>query len=137
MIKLQRWAYTKHGTFGTLYDEDSGFMCFTVERPWKDNEPNVSCIPCGAYAMKLSFFNKGNYPAYEIESVPGRTAILIHVANTMEDVIGCIGVGKDIAYINGLWAVRSSHVAYSEFMDSMGDRLFETISISNHQGGIL
>ena len=41
---------------GSLYDPDSDFELCTLENPWLDNEPYVSCIP------------KGNYKCHRVDS---------------------------------------------------------------------
>lgn len=117
--KIERFTFPPcpYGTFGILTVKD--FRCYTVERPWLDNQPNISCIPEGEYEMVLSYFHKGGYPAYEIIGIPGRTEIKIHVANTMDDVIGCVGVGEGLGYIKGKWSVTYSKMAYKAFMPAM------------------
>ena len=47
-FKLKRVAYIADGTFGVLFDEEIPF-CLTVEREWKNNQRNISCIPTGFY----------------------------------------------------------------------------------------
>lgn len=85
----------------------------TVEKPWRQNLPNVSCIPNGVYEAERSFFNRGGYKAVEILGVPDRTDILIHVANRAEDVSGCIGIGMEDA----LDRVGHSRAAVSSLED--------------------
>jgi len=90
-------------TLGTLivYDElDKVFECKTLELPWKNNETNVSCIPKGIY--HVSHRESEKYGDHLIvEDVKGRTYILIHVANYVSQIEGCIGVGKKYADIDG------------------------------------
>tara|TARA_R110002167_G_scaffold138106_1_gene325229 strand:+ start:64 stop:492 length:429 start_codon:yes stop_codon:yes gene_type:complete len=114
---LERFAYTPHGTFGILAYRD--FECYTVERPWFDNEPNVSCIPEGTYTLELSRYNKGGYASYEIMNVFGRTDIMIHIGNSIVDVIGCVATGELLSFIEGRWAVGRSKNAYTEWMLAM------------------
>lgn len=98
VLVLRRVAPTADGVFGTL-DVDGAFTLATVEDDWKDNAPGESCIPPGpgpaevVYQMRRSWYYRGGYEAFEIMHVPGRSRILIHIANTEEDVKGCIGVG--------------------------------------------
>lgn len=129
-IKLERFAYSPMGTFGRL--SAASFSCFTVERPWADNVPYESCIPCGLYPMRLGEYSRGNppYPDYELEKVPGRSAIEIHRGNTMDDLLGCIAPGMALGWINGKWAVTSSRLALNAFMDVMRDDPMPEIEIS-------
>ncbi len=80
----------------------AGQVYYTTERPWLDNEPNVSCVPVGSY--RLEPHSSDRYPdtwALVGETVahyderPGipRFTCLLHVANEPIDVEGCIGPG--------------------------------------------
>jgi len=90
MALLERFAYLDSGTLGKLTIDD--WSCYTIERPWKNNAPNVSCIPEGTYACQ-SFSGSRFQNVIQVMDVPDRTFILIHVANFPHDVEGCIGVG--------------------------------------------
>lgn len=90
-ITLQRGKGTEHGTHGVLIG-DGSILCFTLEEPWKDNEPRVSCIPEGVYQCKKHNGAKFSN-VWEITNVPGRSAILIHAGNTLADTSGCVLVG--------------------------------------------
>ena len=124
-IHLIRDIDTEQGVFGRLIVPD--FTCLTVERPWLDNAPNVSCIPAGVYGMNLGMYNKGGYPAYELEGVPKRTLIKIHRANVSSDVQGCIGVGISHGVVGGHWAVLSSRVTLDTVMETLAP--FESLEI--------
>ena len=117
MIYLKRFCDSKMGVFGKLHVGD--FSCYTVERPWLNNEPYSSCIPTGVYDVKLGMYNRGGYPAFEIMNVPNRTHIKIHKGNTMNNVVGCIAVGNDIGCVSGKWAVLNSDKTYTRFMDAL------------------
>lgn len=121
IVRVERWCYSHMGVFGTLSVGD--FQCFTVERPWLDNAPNVSCIPSGFYQMKLGRYNRGNegrgYPAYEIQGVEGRSLIKLHRANVMLEVRGCLGLGQSLGWYKSHWAVLSSKVTVDAFMGAM------------------
>lgn len=71
----------------------------TLELPYKGNQRNISCIPCGKYKVTKRFSEKyGNH--FKVESVPNRSDILIHVGNYPEDTHGCILIGDDARDIN-------------------------------------
>lgn len=74
------------------------FQCYTLELPWRNNEPEQSCIPPGVYQCGLRPSKKfGNWTGgmvYHIQPVQGRTDILIHAGNTPADTLGCILVGE-------------------------------------------
>lgn len=129
IVQLERFAYTPMGTFGRLTVPEG--LWYTVERPWADNQPRVSCIPTGLYPLVLGRYNRGDYPAYEVKNVPGRSLIKIHVANSMDDVLGCIAPGKALGWIHEKWAVSRSREAYEEFMALMDDVAEAQIRITN------
>lgn len=118
-VKLSRFAYSPLGTFGRLSTPD-GITLYTVERPWLNNAPEISCIPEGHYICAPRMFYRGGYQAVEVVNVPNRSHILFHIANTPADVLGCIGVGARLGCINNLWAVLDSKVGFNLFMTHYG-----------------
>lgn len=127
-IELRRFAYTPMGTFGNLFVDGVDFG-FTVELPWKDNERNKSCIPEGTYPFRLRKSNKvkkithGRHEnGYQICDVPGRTWIMFHPGNTMDDFDGCFGPGDTLGGLTGrkskkhLWAVLNSQATFNKVM---------------------
>lgn len=111
LLTIVRFAYGDTGTFGSMYMPD-GTRLYTVERPWLDNRPSVSCIPEGNYWATRRRFFRGGYDAVEILDVPSRRYILFHIANYPKDVEGCIGVGTGIAAN----MVTNSKVGFAHFM---------------------
>lgn len=86
------------GTYGNL-STDSGFECYTLERP---NEGDHPCIPAGIYQVEMRPHPiHGN--CYEILDVPGRTAILIHSANIYQQLLGCVAPGRSIQTMDIFW----------------------------------
>lgn len=68
----------------------------TLERPWKDNKKNTSCIPKGVY--KVVRHNTHEYPnTWRLLNVPDREGILIHIGNYPQDTKGCILIGLEYA----------------------------------------
>lgn len=98
-LTLKRIDSTSRGVFGVLSDED-GPICVTIERPWLDNKPMVSCIPVGQYKFIKHSGNKWKN-VWELLDVPDRSAILIHSGNTISDINGCIAVGSQF-FNNGV-----------------------------------
>ena len=118
IVTMQRFCYSEMGTFSHL-EVEGGFSCYTVERPWEDNKPYKSCIPEGEYEIILGRYNRGGYPAYELQDVPDRSLIKIHRANTMDELLGCIAPGSSLGWVKGRWAVWNSTTAYRQFMQAM------------------
>ena len=126
---LTRFMPTCDGLFGVLSVGD--FRCFTVERPWYNNAPNISCIPEGEYRLVLGRYNAGGYPAYEFVDVPGRSLIKIHAANLASQIQGCIAPGQWLGRVEGKRAVVRSKPALAEFMEAMGGARSATITVDN------
>ena len=113
-FKLIRVARIEDGTFGVLIDTGVPF-CVTVERQWINNQAGESCIPIGDYDCKrVNSPNFGN--TFEVTNVPGRTAILFHKGNIMDDSHGCLIVGEQFEPLNGKTAVLASGKAFEEFL---------------------
>ena len=90
-------------TEGVLYLINNNkvvFECKTLELPWKGNNRRVSCIPVGKYkAIKHVSPKFGN--CLWIKDVPNRSEILIHPANYVQQLLGCIALGNKHTDING------------------------------------
>ncbi|UCC71270.1 MAG: hypothetical protein JSV86_12860 [Gemmatimonadota bacterium] len=112
MIELVRYIDAPFGTYGELFLPE--FSCLTVERPWMDNRPNISCIPPGVYKVSPTMF-RGLYKTLEVEGVPGRSLIKIHKANVPDDLRGCIGLGTSWGWLRGSLAVNASASAFNAF----------------------
>lgn len=94
-LTLTRTKRNKIVTLGELRDAKGELVCYTLENPWKDNKPNVSCIPEGSYDVKP--YTSGKFPAtVEVKRVFQRTHILFHAGNTTKDTKGCILVGSAV-----------------------------------------
>jgi len=128
---------TNVATTGKLYHDDE-LICSTFELPWRDNLQDISCIPTGTYRLKM--VNSAKFgPSYEVKDVDGRSHILIHTGNTVNDTRGCImpcnsygvlsvrngGTSKDM--LAGL----SSRMAYTKLMTLLGGE-HHTLTIERH-----
>jgi len=69
-------------------------QCFTEELPWLDNRPDVSCIPCGTFQIKLEFSQHFQRTMPVLQNVPDRAGIEIHWGDLPENTEGCILVGQ-------------------------------------------
>jgi hypothetical protein len=109
-LKLDRFCYHPEGTLGVM--EIDGEKFYSIERPWLENAPNVSCIPTGTYEMTWRESPRFGW-TWMLENVPDRTYILIHVANFSKDVQGCIGLGTGL--MGDRIAVSNSRKAVAAF----------------------
>ena len=128
MIVLERLAYLPNCTIGRLLAGSHAWA--TIERPWINNETNISCIPEGSYRCEK--YNSPRFPrTYEITDVVNRTHILFHIANKPIEVKGCIGLGKRVSFDR--YEVLDSRVAMNEFIDYMNERDSFDISVTQYK----
>lgn len=105
------------------------FSCKTLERPWKGNQVNISCIPKGTYHCSYTFSLSHLNWTYALQSVPGRSGIRIHSANYYLDLEGCIGLGSEYRNINGDSEVDiiNSKITVAAFETYLGKKDFTLI----------
>ena len=118
---VQRTSDDGKQTFGKFLDTDRSQLCVTIERPWLDNQNQISCIPAGTY-----LFYKYNSPTkgwvWRTDQVPNRTAIEIHAANFASQLLGCIAVGASIGAIGDVPAVLSSQATLKMLQGVLPDQ---------------
>ena len=122
LIRLEESS--KSGMFG-VFIVNGKIVCYSMELPWGENITDVSCIPEGEYQCirRDNWFNSKRYGyTYEIESVPERTDILIHPANWISQIRGCIATGTSIGTLSSKRAALSSGRAFRALKDAIGDR---------------
>lgn len=130
IIELVRFAYLDNCTLGWLDAHDARFA--TIERPWirdpdgPGGQARESCIPDGTY--QVSPWTSDRFPDTYILTNPalgvyrqpgdvpaglkfGRSAVLIHAGNRVQDVIGCIAVGMRHSFFSQQHAVLESRRA--------------------------
>ncbi len=124
ILDLLRVGQSGRGTFGVLRFGAVPFV-LTLERPWQDNQQNVSCIPAGRYRCERIRSPKFGW-TFEVKNVPNRTHVLFHSGNTIEDTHGCILVGEEFS---GTWdkpMLASSQRGFLEFLNLLdGVNAFE------------
>lgn len=125
MLTLYRYNYDKNYTQG-IFCDGKGYIADSLELPWKYNEQNISCIPEGSYNIT---YREDSYhhikQAYVIEVVPKRSDILIHVANEVTELKGCIAVG-----IKSMDVVLESRIYFNMLRQRIGDKTpFRIVSL--------
>lgn len=101
------------------------YTCHTVELPDKQNQKKISCIPEGTYSVKREKSNSHfKYVHFSVLSVPNRSGILIHIANYVSQLMGCIAPGRDLVDMNGdrLPDVNYSNVVMKELATLLPDK---------------
>ena len=87
------------GVMNAFMGKDHLMQCKTLELAWNDNESQISCIPNGEYSV-IPYSSPSKGTVYLLENVENRSMIEIHVGNYYTDILGCILVGDNFAYIN-------------------------------------
>jgi Family of unknown function (DUF5675) len=105
-------TYFPDGTNGALF-LNGKMVCSTIELPQKNNQPRISCIPEGQYALIKRYNPKFKWH-FQLLNVPGRNYILIHPANdAVSQLKGCIapvslltGPGKGLRSVMAFQLVK-------------------------------
>lgn len=119
-VILARDSTGDEGTFGTLRLEDSHWA--SGELPWRDNQPDISCVPPGTYVAKWQLSPRHGW-CYHLLGVPGRSGVEIHPANWMGDASkgyrcdlrGCVALGIAAGRLEGQNALLESRDAVAAF----------------------
>ena len=116
-LRLVRVEDNGECTLGFLY-LDGSIFCRCIERPWKDNQRGISCIPPGSYSV-IHHVSPRFGPSLWVTDVPDRSEILIHPANQARELMGCIAPGRTFArWLDG-WAVTDSRKTMASLLGAL------------------
>lgn len=107
---------------------------WTLELPWRGNQPNVSCIPQGLYDVVPHGWNGEAVKykqVYRVLDVPDRSGILFHAGNIPADTQGCILVGLGLSKADG--HIVESRAAVEQLRKWIGKEGF-TLEVFNEFG---
>ena len=125
-LTLRRLTFHAERTYGVFLGADGVPIApaiVALEEAWRDNRPQVSCIPAGEYVCRWVQSPKfGLTP--EVTNVPGRSHILLHAGNDEDDTLGCILPGSNFGPINGRVGVVQSKVALARLLAPFAGRDF-------------
>lgn len=125
-VKLKREIISNKAVLGSL-ELESKEIAKTLENPWLNNEPFISCIPVGEYIVKTYSSNK--YPnVWELQDVEGRSYILIHSGNVEEHTQGCILVGRKWGFLGENIAVLDSRNTLGKLRSILDDEFLLNIT---------
>lgn len=120
-MTLTRQQANASQTLGELVLRDQEgkvlFECVTVELPWLENARRISCIPIGEYKV-ITRVSKKYSKHLHVLDVPNRDFILIHEANFVYQLKGCIAVGATIKDIDqdGTLDITSSKLTKAKIL---------------------
>ena len=109
---------------------------WTMERPWRNNRYNESCIPTGDYECRMGKSPRfGDCYYLDPRRVSPRTHILFHAGNCASDTRGCILPGLERGSIDGKPAVLNSRLALRKLeKQCMGEPFILRIVIGYPEG---
>jgi len=115
VLEILRMEESKEGSLGALRIGKELF-CTTLEPPDELNEVGISSIPVGQYVCKR--YSSTKYPdTWEIIGVPGRTKVLFHAGNVVEDTRGCVILGQYWGKLREHRAVLNSGKTFEAFKE--------------------
>jgi hypothetical protein len=85
---------------GIWKDNKFVFYFKGLELPWRNNEVEVSRIPSGTFQAIAAKRPNGKFSIRFLDVI-GRTWILIHIANYLREIRGCIAPGLHFKDIDG------------------------------------
>lgn len=91
-IVIDRKRSFASGIIGELFVNGS-FLCYTLELAWLWNERDKSCVPPGRYRGFLRTDHADKW-RIQVDGVPNRQGIQIHIGNFPRDIQGCVLVGN-------------------------------------------
>lgn len=123
-------------TLGTclVYNKDQQiFKSECLERGWKNNMRNVSCIPTGIYPLKLEYSGKFKKELWEVKDVPGRSECKFHTANFWRQLNGCLSLGKERLFIDNDNVLDVSYSAdtMEEFHKALHGSVYAELHVFN------
>jgi len=119
--EIKRVAYTHQGTFGVfkINEEPIGVI---AEEVWRNNQPNISCIPEGRFLCERGIYYPKHgdpYESFMLLDVPKRDRIWIHIGNSIMDTLGCILIAERFEHINDMFGVWTSRAGFDEMMERL------------------
>jgi hypothetical protein len=104
-VIINRFKVTDDYSLGHCYikysNGNSVYVGCSLERGWRNNQSNVSCVPVGTYPLKYEHSPRFRKFLWELYSVPGRSECKFHAANYWRQLNGCIALGNKHIDIDG------------------------------------
>ena len=101
LFVLSRQRQNTFATYGDFVDDTGATVVVTLELPWRNNAPNVSCIPARdePYLCVKLWSPEHKKFLWWVTGIEGRDDIEIHIGDLPCDSKGCILVGVRFDYV--------------------------------------
>jgi hypothetical protein len=109
-LQIARQKQAAQGTLGILSLNGSR-LCFTLERPWRENEQTVSRVPAGTYPAVIRY-ERSDMWRLQLRDVPGLPGIRMHIGDDPPDAKACMLIGNEVGPDGQ--SVTSSAAAHSD-----------------------
>ena len=126
-VQIKRFECSDRGTVGVLLVNDS-FVCMTLERPWKLNTRNISCVPTGIYTAG-AFRSNRHGATFKVLDVPDRSGVLFHKGNEIIHSTGCILLGQEVRPKVDRLSLINSTIGFMRFITALGSTEHFTLRI--------
>ncbi len=91
-VEVKRTSFNSSSLTGELF-VNGEFLTHTLELPWNNNRSFISSIPAGTYSAFLRY-DKNDKWRLQLENVPNRSGVQIHIGNWPSQIEGCVLVGN-------------------------------------------
>lgn len=136
-VIINRFRIEHNYSLGDCYirheDGNIEYIGKSLERGWRNNQNNISCVPEGTYTLKLEYSPRFRKDLWELYGVPNRAECKFHAANYWKQLNGCIALGNKHIDIDGDGDpdVTSSRVTMNKFHEVMSGNNLATVTINN------
>lgn len=136
-VLINRFKITNNYSLGDCYIKHPcgrvEYIGKVLERGWRNNQRNISCVPEGTYDLVLEYSNRFRKDLWELKGVPNRSECKFHVANYWRQLNGCLSLGNKHVDIDhdGDPDVTSSRLTMDKFHKAMGTDTKAQVIINN------
>lgn len=116
-VILERRIITTKGILGIIKRPDGVEICRTLENPYINNRPDISCIPEGNYLCTRDYI--GKFKHFKLQNIRGRSNIEIHCGNFEKDTKGCILLGEEWIFYKNELMITNSRTSMRLFKESV------------------
>lgn len=150
-LELVRLGYLPTATLGLWRVGAERFQA--IERPWipdpdgPGGEAQQSCIPDGRYILRpwespkfgpVYLFEAHELGVYATEKPAGakygRTHVLLHAANEVAELLGCVAPGMRAGILNGKHWLHESRKALARISELLGRTDVHSVTIRPTRG---